>query len=76
MTRAVETQAMKTQVFIDDGYPESREYVDNYHLLGDPAVERHIRECGLRLHPIVGENARLERFVAAINRAARALFRP
>ena len=76
MTRAVETPAMKTQVFIDDGYPESREYVENYHLPGDPAVERHIRECGLRLHPIVGENARLERFVAAINRAARALFRP
>jgi len=66
---------MKTQVFIDDGYPESREYVDNYHLIGDPEVERHIRECGLRLHPVEGESARLERFVAALNRAARTLFR-
>lgn len=66
---------MKTQVFIDDGYPESREYSDNYHLLGDPEVDRHIRECDLRLRPAEGESAPLERFVAAINRAARTLFR-
>ena len=66
---------MKTQVFIDDGYPESREYSDNYHLLGDPEVERHITECGLRLNPVERESARLERFMTAINSAARALFR-
>lgn len=34
---------MKTRVFIDDGYPESQEYNDNYHFLSEVDVDRQLR---------------------------------
>ena len=73
LTPWADPSSMETRVFIDDGYPESREYNDNYCLVGDPEAERHFQGWTQVNAPVGERGVLLQRLVAAMRSATRLL---
>ncbi len=58
---------------MDDGYPESREYSDNYYSAGDPEADRYILGWTQVESPEGERGVPLQRLVAAMRSATRLL---